>query len=247
MRIGILSQWFDPEPGPASLPGVLARGLVDRGHDVQVVTGFPNYPTGLLDSRYRMSRRLDERIGVVDVRRVALYPSHDGSVAGRLGNYASFGASAVASGIGAFRGVDAIWVYASPITVSWPLWAARLTMGLPGSAHALDLWPDTLAVLANSTMAGSAPDLHPRTAVRVEQADVSIQHDGRVHLPRGGRRAGCTGRSRPTGSPTFPCGRISRSRPPWRPGHARPAASRRTPWSFSMPGPSAPHRVSSRW
>jgi len=146
MRIGILSQWFDPEPGPASLPGVLARGLVDRGHDVQVVTGFPNYPTGLLDSRYRMSRRLDERIGVVDVRRVALYPSHDGSVAGRLANYASFGASAVASGIGAFRGMDAIWVYASPITVSWPLWATRLTMGIPTVAHALDLWPDTLAV-----------------------------------------------------------------------------------------------------
>lgn len=35
MRVGVLSQWFDPAPGPASLPGALAR----RGHEVQVLTG----------------------------------------------------------------------------------------------------------------------------------------------------------------------------------------------------------------
>ena len=38
MRIGLLSQWYDPEPGPAALPGVLARQLRARGHDVQVLT-----------------------------------------------------------------------------------------------------------------------------------------------------------------------------------------------------------------
>lgn len=145
MRLGILSQWFDPEPGPASLPGVLARALVDRGHDVQVVTGFPNYPTGTVPEGYRIRRRQDETIGGVEVRRVALYPSHGTSSAKRLANYFSFGASASISGVGAFRDVDALWVYASPLTVSWPIWAARL-LGVPAVLHALDLWPDTLAV-----------------------------------------------------------------------------------------------------
>src|ERR1022692_4365053 len=43
MRILILTQFFDPEP--ASIPGLpLATWLAKRGHDVQVVTGFPNYP-----------------------------------------------------------------------------------------------------------------------------------------------------------------------------------------------------------
>lgn len=145
MRVGILSQWFDPEPGPASLPGVLGRELAERGHQVQVVTGFPNYPTGVLHDGYRVRRRLDEMVGSISVRRVALYPSHDKSPAKRLANYFSFGSSAVISGVGAFRDVDVVWVYASPITVSWPIWATRL-LGVPAVLHALDLWPDTLAV-----------------------------------------------------------------------------------------------------
>jgi colanic acid biosynthesis glycosyl transferase WcaI len=144
MRFGILSQWFDPEPGPAALPGVLARGLRDRGHSVQVLTGFPNYPTGKITAGYRQRRRLDETIDGVAVRRVALYPSHDNSVPGRMANYASFAASAIASGLGAFRDVDAIWVYNSPITVSLPSWAARLTMRIPSVVHVMDLWPDAL-------------------------------------------------------------------------------------------------------
>lgn len=145
MRVGILSQWFDPEPGPARLPGVLARALASRGHQVQVVTGFPNYPTGVLHEGYRIRRRLDETMGPVAVRRVALYPSHDRSPTRRLMNYFSFGASASVSGVGAFRDVDVIWVYASPLTLSWPVWVSRLR-GVPVVLHALDLWPDTLAV-----------------------------------------------------------------------------------------------------
>ena len=42
MRIGLLTQWFDPEPGPAALPGVLARGVGTRGHEGHVRTGGPH-------------------------------------------------------------------------------------------------------------------------------------------------------------------------------------------------------------
>lgn len=146
MRVGLLTQWYDPEPGPAALPAVLARGLAERGHDVQVVTGFPNYPTGKLAPGYRMSRRLDERLDGVDVRRVALYPNHNGSAVRRVANYASFGLSAATSGLGALRDVDALWVNYSPITVAWPMWAARYGFKVPAVVHVLDLWPDTMLV-----------------------------------------------------------------------------------------------------
>ena len=44
MKILILSQWFEPEP---TFKGLLfARELVARGHQVEVLTGFPNYPGG---------------------------------------------------------------------------------------------------------------------------------------------------------------------------------------------------------
>ena len=138
----MLSQFYDPEPGPAALPGVLARGLAERGHSVRVVTGFPNYPTGALAPGYRVSRRTDERLDGVDVVRVALYPNHGTSGARRLANYASFGASATSNGVAALRDMDAVWVNCSPITLAWPMWALR-GLRVPMVSHVLDLWPDS--------------------------------------------------------------------------------------------------------
>lgn len=151
MRVGLLSQWFDPEPGPASLPGVLARGLVSRGHSVQVLTGFPNYPTGMIAPGYQMRRRMDEDVGGVSIRRVAVYPAHDASAARRVANYASFGVSAVVSGLDALKGLDALWVNYSPITVALPMWAALLGLRVPSVVHVLDLWPDTMLVSGFTT------------------------------------------------------------------------------------------------
>lgn len=140
----MLTQWYEPEPGPASLPSSLARGLVERGHDVQVLTGFPNYPVGRISDGYRQCRRLDETLGGVAVRRVALYPHHDASVVGRIANYGSFAASAWASGLDVLAEVDALWVNYSPVTVGFPMLALRRRYALPIVMHVLDLWPDTV-------------------------------------------------------------------------------------------------------
>jgi colanic acid biosynthesis glycosyl transferase WcaI len=144
VRFGLLTQWFDPEPGPASLPGVLARGLVKRGHSVQVVTGFPNYPDGRIADGYSQSRKCDETAEGVDVRRVALYPSHDDSSVKRLINYASFAASSLASGLDPLNDVDALWVNYSPVTIGIPMFVQKGWRNTPLFLHVLDLWPDTL-------------------------------------------------------------------------------------------------------
>lgn len=144
MRVGLLTQWFEPEPGPAALPAVLARGLASRGHQVQVVTGFPNYPTGKVADGYHIRRAADETVDGVDIRRVALYPDHGSGVAGRLANYGSFALSALASGVGPLRSCDAVWVNYSPITIAAPMLAARHLFHVPMVTHVLDLWPDTI-------------------------------------------------------------------------------------------------------
>ncbi|GAB47060.1 glycosyltransferase family 4 protein [Mobilicoccus pelagius] len=162
MRIGVLTQWYDPEPGPAALPGVLARGLLARGHEVRVLTGFPNYPSGELAEGWRMSRRRRRVEDGVDVTRVALYPSHDGRAWRRMTNYGSFGASALVNGASSFRGLDAMWVNYSPITVAAPMLAARHVLGVPAVCHVADLWPDTL------TAGGFAP--RPSPLVRTVEA-----------------------------------------------------------------------------
>jgi glycosyltransferase involved in cell wall biosynthesis len=92
-----------------------------------------------------MSRRLDE-VGDegVRIRRVALYPSHDDSALRRLANYGSFAASGVTFGTGALRGLDALWVSNSPISVSLPMWFVRYAHRVPVVLHVLDLWPDSV-------------------------------------------------------------------------------------------------------
>lgn len=144
MRIGILSQWFDPEPGPARLPGALARALAGRGHEVRVLTGFPNYPDGVVKDGYSVRWRADEEVDGVRIRRVALYPSHDASVVRRAANYASFGLSAATVGTSFFRGLDVVWVSNSPVTVGLPVWRLTRAMRLPVLLHVLDLWPDNV-------------------------------------------------------------------------------------------------------
>lgn len=91
VRIGILSQWYAPEPGPAALVAVTAKALAARGHEVHVLTGFPNYPSGAIAPGYHQTPLMREELDGVRVTRVPLYPSHDRSAARRIGNYASFG------------------------------------------------------------------------------------------------------------------------------------------------------------
>ena len=154
MRIGIFSQWYEPEPGPAALPAVLGRALAERGHEVHVLTGFPNYPSGKLAPGYSQALHLKEDLGGVQVTRVPLYLNHDASALRRIGNYTSFAVSATALGVPRFPAVDALWVNYSPVTIGLPMWLQQIVRGTPTVCEVGDLWPDTLAV---SGLRGTTP------------------------------------------------------------------------------------------
>lgn len=144
MKIGMLSQWYDPEPGPASLPGVYARALRDRGHTLRVLTGYPNYPTGKLYPGYHQRLRTVEGSGRLVVHRVPLYPSHDGSALRRTANYLSFAGSASLLSGRPFWDVDVMWVYNSPITVTAPTLLHSKRESAPFLLHIQDLWPESV-------------------------------------------------------------------------------------------------------
>lgn len=145
MRIGFLTQWYWPETGPAGLPGTLAAELVRRGEEVHVLTGFPNYPSGSIDSRYRQSiYQREEHEGVV-IHRSPLFASHDRSAIKRLANYGSFALSATLASLRLPR-LDALWVNYSPVSIGLPMWALQMRLGVPTVCEVGDLWPDTMFV-----------------------------------------------------------------------------------------------------
>lgn len=144
MRIGFVSQWYPPETGAAALPGVIAQALQTAGHDVEVLTGIPNYPTGKLYAGYRYAFNRAERIEGTTVHRVPVFTNHTRNGITRMANYLSFSATAGLAAPWRLRNFDLIWVHATPITAAVPAMFAHALRDKPYILHIQDLWPDTV-------------------------------------------------------------------------------------------------------
>jgi lipopolysaccharide/colanic/teichoic acid biosynthesis glycosyltransferase len=143
MRILYATQWFEPEP---ILKGIyFAKLMRAHGHDVRVVTGFPNYPGGKLYPGYRLGLLRRESMDDVAIDRVPLYPSHSRSAFGRILNYVSFAASLTIYGIFARKRPDILYAYHPPLTVGLAAAVIAAVRRIPFVYDIQDLWPDTLA------------------------------------------------------------------------------------------------------
>lgn len=144
MRVLILSQYYDPEPVPK--PGELAEALRERGHQVAVLTGFPNYPSGKLYQGFRLRLVKREVIDGIPVTRTFEYPYHGTNVIGRLFNYFSFMVSAPLGSL-LTPACDAIYVWHPPLTVGVVAWMIARLRGVRFVYDVQDIWPES-AVLS---------------------------------------------------------------------------------------------------
>ncbi|WP_263770079.1 glycosyltransferase family 4 protein [Propionivibrio soli] len=146
MRILVVSQYFWPENFRIN---DLVAALCDRGHDVTILTGCPNYPSGKVFPEFRSHRSDYGKFGAADVVRVPLLPRGSGALRLLL-NYLSFTLSASLVGALRLRGMafDAIFVFEpSPITVGIPAVLLRHLKRVPLVFWVLDLWPETLEAI----------------------------------------------------------------------------------------------------
>jgi len=142
IRILLFTQWFDPEP---TFKGVVfARALIEQGFEVEVLTGFPNYPNGCIYPGYKMKWLQYEWIDGVQVTRVPLYPSHDQSAIKRVLNYVSFAVTSFIYGVFKAKKPDVIYVYHPPLTVGVTASFLRFFRRVPIIYDVQDMWPDTL-------------------------------------------------------------------------------------------------------
>ncbi len=144
LRVLLLTQWFDPEP---TFKGVVfARELIKLGFEVEVVTGFPNYPGGKLYPGYKIKLLQRELVDGVLITRVPLYPSHDQSAFGRILNYVTFATAAFIYGVFVAKRSDIIYAYHPPLTVGIAAVCIRFFRRIPVVNDIQDMWPDTLRV-----------------------------------------------------------------------------------------------------
>ncbi|WP_433280832.1 glycosyltransferase family 4 protein [Micromonospora sp. CA-244673] len=138
MKIGILSYHFPPEP--AFIPGSLAEELAARGHEVRVLTGFPDYPGGHVYPGWRQRWRHQTHSERLTVRRVPRYAAGDGSA--RMASWLSFAGSVALTGRRYLGDVDALYVFQLPAVTFAAAGLLRLLGRVPTVLHVQDVWPE---------------------------------------------------------------------------------------------------------
>jgi colanic acid biosynthesis glycosyl transferase WcaI len=155
MKILYVSQYFPPEMGaPSARVYELSREWVRMGHDVSVLTGFPNHPVGIVFEGYRGEIMRRETVDGIRVVRIPIYAAANKAFFKRVLNYSSFWLSASMFGPFLTERPDIV-VGTSPqfLTAVAGLWLARLKR-VPFVFEVRDLWPRSIvevgAMKANS-------------------------------------------------------------------------------------------------
>jgi glycosyltransferase involved in cell wall biosynthesis len=141
MKILVISQYYFPEQFRIT---DICETLVSEGHDVTVLTGLPNYPTGVIPDEYK-NRNDTEIINGVNVIRARLIPRGKSSIQLMI-NYLSFAFFSTIKIIRISNNYDVVLAnQLSPITsvipaITWKI-KARKKMLL----YCLDLWPESIS------------------------------------------------------------------------------------------------------
>lgn len=146
MKILVICQYYYPENFQIT---PICEQLVDDGYDVTVLTGLPNYPTGVIPAEYKNGHR-DEYVNGVHVIRCREIPRGKGVI--KLGlNYLSYPISARIKLSHLKEKFDLVFVYQlSPILMAIPgiKYAKKYDISL--IHYCCDLWPESMKMYIKS-------------------------------------------------------------------------------------------------
>lgn len=134
---------------PAARVSELSRHWAQAGHEVTVLTGFPNHPDGVVRPEYRKRfwrGIFCEQVEGIDLIRTWLLPFPNRKPLERILNYASFCTSAALTG--SFLSRPDVVIATSPqLLVGLAGWWVAKLKGTPFILEIRDLWPESLAAV----------------------------------------------------------------------------------------------------
>ena len=142
MKILIVSQYYYPDNFRIN---DIAAGLAAGGHQVQVLTGLPDYATSRVPKEYKWRRKRDEVIDGVCIHRVPIIARRHGAVF-RFLNYLSFVVSSrLYARFAKKPDADVVFVnQTSPVFQAMPALTYKKRLGVPVILYCCDLWPESL-------------------------------------------------------------------------------------------------------
>jgi colanic acid biosynthesis glycosyl transferase WcaI len=152
MRILLITQYFKPESiGSPIWIHQLAVDMVNMGHHVTVLTGFPNYPDRIIFEGYRGKVFQREQLDGVEVIRTYIDASPNEAFWSRALNFGSFCASSGLGGLVASK-PDVIYCLMPPLPLGLSAEFIELVKHTPVVVNVQDIYPDiaiSLGILRN--------------------------------------------------------------------------------------------------
>lgn len=142
MRITFLCQYFPPEMGaPSARTFEHARHWASLGHDVTVITGFPNHPTGIIRPEYRGLFVKRERVEGIDLLRTWVYCTANKGFFKRILNFLSFFFSSLLMGATMTRRPDVVVGTSPQFFCAVAAYCLSLFKRVPFVFEVRDIWP----------------------------------------------------------------------------------------------------------
>lgn len=118
-------------------------------YDVDVITQTPNYSKGSFFDGYSWTKKREEMIGKIKVKRLPVIPRKSGHLMLFL-NYASYIVSSFFYSLFTRDKADHVFVYiTSPIFISWAGLRFAKKNKIKSTLYLLDLWPGSLITIMN--------------------------------------------------------------------------------------------------
>src|ERR1051326_7340982 len=148
MRIAYVCHYFAPEPAaPAARVHEFARAWVERGHEVTVITTFPNHPVGRVPAQYNGRLWTDEWLDGIRVLRCWLYAVPNQGVGRRGLDHLSFMLTALVFGLPRLGPVDVVIASSPTLFSAVAAWIIARVRRVPFVLEVRDLWPEAIVEL----------------------------------------------------------------------------------------------------
>lgn len=143
MKILVVCQYYFPEPFRIA---DTCEWLAERGHEVHVITGVPNYPMGKVYPGYARGAHCDETVNGVRIHRCFTVARRSGAVF-RLLNYFSFALSSSRYAARLKEDYDVVFVnQLSPVMMASAARKYKKKHRKKMVLYCQDLWPESLTV-----------------------------------------------------------------------------------------------------
>ena len=144
MKILIMTQYFYPETFRVN---TLVKELVNRSHEVTVLTGYPQYPYGKIYDGYGFNKPYEKTYNGAKIERIKMLPRGKTPI-GLLLNCISFVTQGNKWVKKCTEKYDAIYVFeVSPVTVGLPAVTYKKKFGTPIFFNMQDLWPENVEII----------------------------------------------------------------------------------------------------